>query len=196
MSAHDNYALWDNIALTTGNTSASKRNEMNNLGAAIVLLSKGTPFWQAGEEMLRTKPNGDGTYNHNSYNSSDEINNLKWSTLKPGSAEYQTMQYYKALIQLRKAYSIFTNVNTTISYEKGTGGMYIVTYNDGRGGIAKVVLNPYGNQFTQNLGGTYNLVGTSDSVNVAGMGKMSSVSVDSIGVRVFVNDQLLNNRNR
>ena len=196
MSAHDNYALWDNIALTTGNTAASKRNEMNNLGAAIVLLSKGTPFWQAGEEMLRTKPNGDGTYNHNSYNSSDEINNLKWSTLKPGSAEYQTMQYYKALIQLRKAYSIFTNVNTTISYEKGTGGMYIVTYNDGRGGIAKVVLNPYGTQFTQNLGGTYNLVGTSDSVNVAGMSKMSSVSVDSIGVRVFVNDQLLNNRNR
>ena len=165
---------------------------MNNLGAAIILLSKGTPFWQAGEEMLRTKPNGDGIYNHNSYNSSDEVNNIKWNTLKPGTAEYETMLYYKGLIALRKAFPIFSNPNTNITFEKGVGGIYIVNYNDGKGGQAKVILNPFGATFNVNLGGTWNLVATSDRVDVTGgMGKVSTVSVDSIGVRVLVNDALL-----
>ena len=192
MSAHDNNTLWDKLILSNGSSSASSRNQMNNLGAAIILLSKGTPFWQAGEEMLRSKPNGKGGYDHNSYNASDEVNNIKWDTLKPGTAEYETMLYYKGLIALRKAFPIFSNPNTSVSYEKGTGGVYIVNYNDGKGGMAKVILNPYGATFNVNLGGTWNLVATSDKVDVTGgMGKVSSVSVDSIGVRVLVNDALL-----
>ena len=192
MSAHDNNTLWDKLILSNGSSSASTRNQMNNLGAAIVLLSKGTPFWQAGEEMLRSKPNGKGGYDHNSYNASDEINNIKWDTLKPGTAEYETMLYYKGLIALRKAFPIFSDLNTTITYEKGTGNVYILTYSDGRGGQAKVILNPYGNGFTVNLGGSWNLVATSDKVDVTGgMGKVNSVNVDSIGVRVLVNDAVL-----
>jgi hypothetical protein len=102
------------------------------------------------------------------------------------------MLYYKGLIALRKAFPIFSDPNTNITYEKGTGGVYIVNYNDGRGGQAKVILNPYGASFTVGLGGTWNLVATSDKVDVTGgMGKVSSVSVDSIGVRVLVNDALL-----
>ena len=192
MSSHDNNTLWDKLMLSNGTSPDSTRIQMNNLGAAIVLLSKGTPFWQAGEEMLRTKPDGKGGYNHNSYNSSDEVNNIKWNTLKPGTAEYDTMLYYKGLIALRKAFPIFSDPNTNITFEKGVGGVYIVNYNDGRGGQAKVILNPYGASFTVGLGGTWNLVATSDKVDVTGgMGKVSSVSVDSIGVRVLVNDALL-----
>ena len=194
MSSHDNNTLWDKLIMSNGSESASTRNQRNNLGAAIMLISKGTPFWQAGEEFLRSKPNGDGTYNHNSYNASDEINNIIWDVLKEGSAEYETMQYYKGLIELRKTFKIFSNPNTQVTAEKGVGGMYVVTFSDGNGGVAKVVINPHSNGFTQSLGGSYNLVATSDSVNVNGMGKMSSVSVDSIGIRVLVNDQLLNNR--
>ena len=193
MSSHDNNTLWDKLILSNGTSPDSTRIQMNNLGAAIVLLSKGTPFWQAGEEMLRTKPDGKGGYNHNSYNSSDEVNNIKWDTLKPGTAEYDTMLYYKGLIAVRQAFPIFSNPNTTITSEKGTGGVYILTYSDGRGGQAKVILNPYGASFTVNLGGTWNLVATSDKVDVTGgMGKVSSVNVDSIGIRVLVNDALLN----
>ena len=36
---------------------------------------------QAGEEMLRTKPDGEGGFNENSYNASDEVNSIKWNTL-------------------------------------------------------------------------------------------------------------------
>jgi pullulanase len=160
-----------------------------------VLLSKGTPFWQAGEEMLRTKPDGNGGYDHNSYMSSDAVNNIDWSVLDGESRQYQTMVYYKGLIELRKTFKIFSNVNTQVTAEKGVGGMYVVTFSDGNGGVAKVVINPLGNSFTQSLGGTYTLVATSDAVDVnGGMGKMSSVSVDSISIRVYVNDVLLNNR--
>ena len=80
MSAHDNNTLWDKLLLSNPNHSEDQRNEMNNLGAAIIMMSRGAAFWQAGEEMLRTK-DGD----ENSYKSSDEINNIDWSVLEVGS---------------------------------------------------------------------------------------------------------------
>ena len=112
MSAHDNNTLWDKLLLSNPSASDDARNKMNNLGAAILMISKGTPFWQAGEEMLRTK-DGD----ENSYKSSDEINNIDWSVLSEDSREYKTMLYYKGLIEMRKTYSIFSDVNTTVDYE-------------------------------------------------------------------------------
>ena len=76
---------------------------MNNLTAAIYMLSQGTPFIHAGEEMLRTKVNEDGSFNHNSYNSSDEVNSIKWSTLE--DATYMdVVNYYKGLIAFRQAH--------------------------------------------------------------------------------------------
>ena len=71
---------------------------MNRVGAAAVLLSKGTPFMLAGEEMLRTKQG-----NENSYNASDEINNLDWDALAPDSAQLEMVRYYRELIAIRKA---------------------------------------------------------------------------------------------
>jgi pullulanase len=76
---------------------------MNNLAASIYMLSEGVPFLQAGEEMLRSKPNGDGTYDSNSYASGDEINSIKWSTLD--DEQYMNVfEYYKGLIAFRKAH--------------------------------------------------------------------------------------------
>ena len=80
MSAHDNYSLWDKLLLSNPEDTDLARAEMNKLGAAIMMISKGATFWQAGEEMLRTK-DGD----ENSYKSSDKINNMDWSHLKKGS---------------------------------------------------------------------------------------------------------------
>ena len=53
--------------------------------------------------MLRTKKDEDGTYNENSYNAPDSVNNLKWDELSTTSEQYKTMQYYKGLIAFRKA---------------------------------------------------------------------------------------------
>lgn len=103
-SAHDNNTLWDRICHVYGEEASTldKRTAMNRLTAAIVQTSLGVPFMQAGEEMLRAKKNPDGTYNENSYNSSDEVNNIKWNLLSQNSEQYKTMQYYKGLIEFRK----------------------------------------------------------------------------------------------
>ena len=68
------------------------------MGASLVLLSRGTPFMLAGEEMLRTKGG-----NHNSYNASDAVNNIDWESLTPDSDAYAMMLTYRQLIALRKA---------------------------------------------------------------------------------------------
>ena len=63
----------------------------SRMGAAIIFIAQGTPFWQAGEEMLRSKTKEDGSFDENSYCSSDKINNIKWDKLEPGNAEYEMM---------------------------------------------------------------------------------------------------------
>lgn len=104
-SAHDNNTLWDRICYVYGEESSTqdKRLAMNRLTAAVVQTSLGIPFMQAGEEMLRQKKNADGTYNENSYNSSDEVNNIKWDLLSGNSKEYLMSEYYKGLIAFRKS---------------------------------------------------------------------------------------------
>ena len=60
---------------------------------------------QAGEEMLRSKPDGKGGFVENSYKSPDIVNSIKWNLLE--KAEYQdALDYYKGLIQFRKAHPV------------------------------------------------------------------------------------------
>ncbi len=104
ISAHDNYTLWDKLYLTNGSSSTQKRKNMNKLAAAIILTSQGIPFFQAGEEFLRTKKNADDTFNHDSYNAPDKVNSLEWNRV----FEYgEIVNYYKGLIKLRKRYKAF-----------------------------------------------------------------------------------------
>jgi len=103
VSCHDNNTLFDRIALAAPEAPADVLIRMNHLAAAYSLLSQGVPFFQAGEEMLRTKPSKKGRFDHNSYRSPDRINSLKWEDLdKP---EYRdAVEYYKGLIAFRKAH--------------------------------------------------------------------------------------------
>ena len=104
VSCHDNHTLFDRIALTAPEASREDRIRMNNLAAAFSILSQGTPFFQAGEEMLRTKPDGNGGFDDNSYRAPDRVNALKWEDL--GKQEYQrNVEYYKGLLAFRKAHA-------------------------------------------------------------------------------------------
>jgi len=98
MSSHDNRTLWDILKNADPNATVEQRLQMNRLGASLVLMSKGTPFFLAGEEMLRTKGG-----NENSYNASDAVNNIDWEALTPDSDAYAMMLCYQQLIALRKA---------------------------------------------------------------------------------------------
>ncbi len=100
-SCHDNYTLMDKINATKASSSFADRIKMNNLAAAIYMTAEGIPLIHAGEEILRTKVDNEGNIIHNSYNSPDYINSLKWGNLD--SEEYQnTRDYYKGLIEFRK----------------------------------------------------------------------------------------------
>ena len=105
VSCHDNHTLFDRIALTAPEADRETRIRMNNLAAAFSILSQGTPFFQAGEEMLRTKPDGNGGFDDNSYRASDAVNALKWYHLS--EEEYQkNVAYYKGLLTFRKSHPV------------------------------------------------------------------------------------------
>jgi pullulanase len=187
MSAHDNNTLWDKLLLSNPNDTEEVRNQMNNLGAAIVLISKGTPFWQAGEEMLRTK-DGD----ENSYKSSDEINNIRWDVLKEGSKEYETMLYYKGLIEMRKSLGIFASSTSTVTCTEQGSGILEVLFEDVNGEKALVVINPNKTALPYVLDGEWNLVADGETAGSDVLAKESgNVNVPSISVRVYANDALV-----
>ncbi|EOS34019.1 pullulanase, type I [Lachnospiraceae bacterium A4] len=103
-SCHDNYTLMDKLYATTerkGNASRAEVIKMNNLSAAIYMMAEGIPLIHAGEEILRIKRDEKDNIIHNSYNSPDSVNQIKWEDLdKP---EYRAVRdYYKGLIDFRK----------------------------------------------------------------------------------------------
>lgn len=104
VSCHDNNTLFDRLQLSRPDAEFADLVKMNNLAAAIYLTAEGVPFMQAGEEMLRSKPNGDGTYNSNSYNAGDTVNAINYSSLEDASYA-AVFEYYKGLIAFRKAHA-------------------------------------------------------------------------------------------
>jgi len=149
-SCHDNHTLFDRITMSTPDAAFADRVKMNNLAAAIVLTSQGVPFIHAGEEMLRSKPLEDGTFDHNSYKSPDAVNNLKWTDLS--KVEYQTTyRYYQGLIEFRKAHPALAMTSAEEVAEKITKlggldfnvvGFHIASGANGEENELIVVFNP------------------------------------------------------
>ena len=103
VSCHDNHTLLDRIALVLPEASTEELAKRSNLAAAFSMLSLGVPFFQAGEEILRTKPSKKEKFDHNSYRSPDRVNSLKWDTLDQ-ELYRKNVDYYRGLIQFRKAH--------------------------------------------------------------------------------------------
>ena len=111
VSCHDNNTLWDRIALAAPKRGFADLVRMNRLAAAFYLTAQGIPFMQAGEEMLRSKPDAQGGYISNSFKSPDSVNSLKWDLLN--RKEYlDTSEYYKGLITFRKAHPVLRMTST------------------------------------------------------------------------------------
>ena len=103
MACHDNHTLYDRLLSSNADDPEEERLKMNRFGISIIMIGKGIPFFLAGEEMLRSK-GGDS----NSYKSSDEVNNIRWDDLKPGSEALSMRNFYRALIAMRKANRFLT----------------------------------------------------------------------------------------
>ena len=108
MACHDNHTIWDKLLASNPDASDEERFAMNRLGISIIMIGKGTPFFLAGEEILRTKQ-GD----HNSYKSSDAINNLDWASYTEGSLQMQMHDIYRDLIKMRRENDVFTQADVT-----------------------------------------------------------------------------------
>ena len=135
MACHDNNTIWDKLLESNPYASDEERYAMNRLGEEILFLGKGTPFMLAGEEMLRTKQ-GD----HNSYKSSDAINNIDWDALTPGSLQMRMHDLMKELIALRRSNPIFTQAEPAC--EVLENNVIRVVWTENGGVVAAALINP------------------------------------------------------
>lgn len=130
---HDGLTLHDTISYNAGLTDSSNEAELVRrikMGNFIALTSQGIAFLHGGQERGRTKPrlnatttaagSGEclGNYVRNSYDASDNINQIVWTTL---DTAYQGLHDYTAgLIALRRGVDAFrlgskTAVESSIS---------------------------------------------------------------------------------
>lgn len=133
-SAHDNNTLWDRICYVYGTDSSTldSRLKRNALSAAIVQTSLGIPFMMAGEELLRSKIDSDGSYVSDSYNAGDSVNMINWD-YSVSSSQYIMMEYYKGLIAFRKS---SPTLRSAVSVD---GDSAVCTVNEQTGGTLIVM---------------------------------------------------------
>jgi pullulanase len=74
-SVHDNQDLFDAVQLKSSFTDdIATRERRQVMGMSLVMLGEGIPFFQAGDDMLRSKD-----MDQNSYNSGDWFNKIDWT---------------------------------------------------------------------------------------------------------------------
>jgi pullulanase len=74
-SVHDNQDFFDAVQLKSSfNDSVATRARRQIMGMALVTLGEGIPFFQAGDDLLRSKD-----MDQNSYDSGDWFNKIDWS---------------------------------------------------------------------------------------------------------------------
>lgn len=179
---HDNFTLFDKLAISSLNRTnysgdlfsrcAENLDEIkkqDELAAAYIFLSQGTPFINGGQEFLRTK-NGD----ENSYKSADKINQIDLTMKEKFSDVYN---FYKGLIALRKANSAAFGKNTSAAAKKISGG--ITEY---RTGDFLIYFNATDEPFTFSADSAY-----TKSVDVSSGAIVESTTLpEKVGAKSFV----------
>lgn len=120
VSCHDNHTLFDKLNVSRRDATADEIIAMDKLANAIVMTSQGIAFIHAGAEILRTK-----NEEHNSYNLSDEINQINWNWKVKNK---DVFEYYKNLIAFRKAHPAFymstaEEVRKNLEFKKNEDGL-------------------------------------------------------------------------
>lgn len=197
ISCHDNLTFWDKLAISNADDSEADRVKMNKLGSAIILTSQGVSFMQAGEEMLRSKPNekSESGFDENSYCSPDATNSIKWDN--KGNV-IDTYEYYKGLIAFRKAHSALrmttaTDIQNTLTFMSGLDAN-VVAYTikgEEQGETAQniaVIYNGNPDAVTVNLpAGAWDICVNGEKAGCESLGTAEgSVTVEGISAMVLV----------
>lgn len=96
VECHDNLTLFDKLKISLNDAGSERLLAAEKMAAALIFLSCGIAFFQAGQEFLRTK-----NLSENSYNLPDEINSIKWDLL---SENRSLVRYFRGLIAFRKRF--------------------------------------------------------------------------------------------
>lgn len=96
VECHDNLTLFDKLNISLNGAYKESVIRFDKMAAALVFLSHGIAFIQAGQEFLRTKNGID-----NSYDSPDSVNSLKWDQVTENRG---IVEYYRGLIAFRKRF--------------------------------------------------------------------------------------------
>lgn len=98
---HDNLTMYDKMRLSTPTLDKKTLIEKTRLLLGLTTLAKGIPFIHSGQEFLRSKKMIDNTYNR-----SDEINQLYWERRDKYSSLCQSLS---DLLRLRREHDVFTD---------------------------------------------------------------------------------------
>ena len=96
VECHDNLTLFDKLDISLDTADLERVKLADKTAAALVLLSRGAAFIQAGQEFLRSKNGG-----HNTYDQPDSVNSLKWDKL---AENRDIAEYYRGLIAFRRRF--------------------------------------------------------------------------------------------
>ena len=138
VECHDNLTLFDKLKISLNNAGSARIMSAEKMAAALVFLSCGMAFFQAGQEFLRSK-----NFSENSYNLPDEINSIKWNFLH----EYEDLFcYYRGLISFRKRfYGVFRGCDFTKK------GEIFLLYRDNY----FMIINTANHQFSADISGFF-----------------------------------------
>ena len=198
-SCHDNLTLWDKIQTSMPKASKEDKVRMNKLSAAITFTSQGIPFFQAGEEMLRTKPssNNKNGFDENSYCSPDSTNSIKWDTKKENQDVYE---YYKGLLAFRKAHGALRmtsaqQIQENLKFQSGVKGnaiAYTIENQPNEESAQTLMVIHNGNNKAINVtlpNGTWNVYVNGEKAGTEVLDQVSgTISVDKISTFVLVKE--------
>lgn len=150
VEAHDNLTLYDKLKCSMPEADEDRIKAADRLAAALVFFSQGIPFMQAGQEFLRSKPDGSGGYVHDSYNSPDSVNSLKWDNV---TLRRDMVEYYRGLIAIRKRFPQLRlrtaeDIRNKISFEDICEGAFVM-----RCGSLRLLVNASGQTVQYHAGG-------------------------------------------
>ncbi len=182
VSAHDNNTLFDKLRLT--GVSVANAELLQVQANAIILTSQGVPFLHAGVEFMRSKPLQGGGYDHNSYESPDSVNQLRWDRKL---TYLNVFEYYKDLIQIRKDYQQFrmtsaSEIDSRISFLPTDQGNKAIAFKiEGTASQPEVIVihsqKASGGltQVSLTAGKTYRILTTLESSNPNGLDVVSGI---------------------
>ena len=99
VSCHDDMCLADRLKATLPDADVAVRKALHKLAETAVLTSQGVPFIFAGDEVMRDKQGV-----HNSYNSPDSINAIRWELKRENR---DVFDYVCGLVKMRRAHPAF-----------------------------------------------------------------------------------------